>query len=116
MGSLVEYYLHQAGRGSKRGHSSIGPVYYTPPFIQKGRGIGDFFGSLFRWLKPIVFSDASRGALRTIGKEALRTGGRVLAEMAESPDASTRDIVKKNLGVAAQNLITKMRGGGGKRK
>src|SRR5215475_4395270 len=112
MDSLLEYYLHQAGRGSRRGNSSIGPIYYTPPFIQRGRGIGDFFGSLFRWLKPIVFSDATRGALRTIGKEALRTGGRVLADMADNTDVSTRDIVSKQLGVAAKNLVTKMRGGG----
>jgi len=75
-----------------------------------------FFGSLFRWLKPIVFSDATRGALRTIGKEALRTGGRVLADMADNTDVSTRDIVSKQLGVAAKNLVTKMRGSGTRKR
>src|SRR5215510_5337785 len=120
MDSLVEYYLHQAGRGTKSGYSSsIGPDYYDHPFLKKGRGIGDFFGGLFRWLRPIFTNNAKelgRKAFRAIGNEALKTGSRMLTDMADSPDISTRDIITKQLGVAGKKLINKMRGGGRKRK
>ena len=47
MYTLEAYYLHQAGRGIP---SEIGPVYSTLLYHQLGHGIGNFFGSLFRWV------------------------------------------------------------------
>jgi len=41
MDPLVRYYLQQAGRGK---HEGIGPIYATEPFLQRGYGIGSFFG------------------------------------------------------------------------
>jgi|SRR5215510_7526309 len=121
MDALVAYYLHQAGRGSKRGNSSIGPVYAIPPFIQKGRGIGNFLGGIFRFVRPLIWSgakDLGRVTLKALGKEAMRTGGRILSDIADntSPDIRTRDIVSKHVGQATQNLIGKLTGGGRKRK
>jgi len=113
--------LDQAGRGSKRGNSSIGPVYAIPPFIQKGRGIGNFLGGIFRFVRPLLWSgakDLGRVTLKALGKEAMRTGGRILSDIADntSADISTRDIVTKHFGQATQNLIGKLSGGGRKRK
>jgi len=113
MNSLVSYYLNQAGRGRSGGYNSIGPIYSTPPFVQRGHGIGSFLSGLFRFVRPILWSGA-----KVVGRETLRTGGRVLQDIAEnkSPDVSARDIVSRHLGEVTQNLIGKLRGKGRKRK
>ena len=43
---LVRYYLHQAdhGAGSLGKHDGIGPIYVAPTFLQRGYGIGSYFG------------------------------------------------------------------------
>ena len=68
---------------------------------------------LFRFVRPILLIGA-----KVVGRETLRTGGKVLQDIAEnrSPDVSTRDIVSKHLGEATKNLIGKLRGKGRKRK
>jgi hypothetical protein len=71
MHPLVQYYLHQAGRGN--GSNGIGPIYLTPPFLQRGHGIGSFLWDLFSFIKPMLWS-----AGKPVGKEALRTGGNIL--------------------------------------
>ena len=38
MNPIVQYYLHQAGRGC--GGTDIGPIYSVPNFVQRGHGIG----------------------------------------------------------------------------
>jgi len=42
-----EYYLNQCGGGL----SHIGTLYATPRIVQQGRGIGNFFSGLFKFLK-----------------------------------------------------------------
>jgi len=116
MNPLVSYYLHQAGRGSNRGgggYSSIGPVYSTAPFVQRGHGIGSFLSGLFRFVKPILWSGA-----KVVGRETLRTGGKILQDIADnsSPDVKAHDIVSKHIGETTRNLIGKLRGKGRKRK
>jgi hypothetical protein len=54
--------------------------------------------------------------LRTLGREALRTGGKILTDIAENPQAGTRDIISKHVSNSTQNIINKLRGGGRKRK
>ena len=115
MNPLVSYYLHQAGRGSNRGggYSSIGPVYSTTPFVQRGHGIGSFLSGLFRFVKPILWSGG-----KVAGRETLRTGGKILQDIADnsSPDVKAHDIVSKHIGETTRNLIGKLRGKGRKRK
>jgi hypothetical protein len=88
MPPLVQYYLHQAGRGS--GSNGIGPIYSTPPFLQRDHGIGSVLGGLFRFIKPMLWS-----AGKAVGQYALRAGGNIFMDIAEnkSPDVSARDIV-----------------------
>jgi len=69
MHPLEVYYLTQAGRGSE-----IGPIYSTPPFVQRGHGIGNFFGTLFRSVKPIIWSGA-----KAHGRKSLRIGDKIFA-------------------------------------
>ena len=121
MNPLVTYYLHQAGRGSKPGSSSVGPIYYNPPFVQKGHGIGSFLGGVFRFLKPILWTSAKavgRETMRNIGKEAMRTGSRMLSDIADntSSDITARDIMTRHLSALPQNILSNLRGSGKKRK
>jgi hypothetical protein len=88
---LEAYYLHQAGRGRAPG---IGPVYAAPFYLQRWLGIGNLFGSLNRWVRPLLWSGA-----KAVGRETLRTGIKILADMAEntSPDVIAKDIVSKHV-------------------
>jgi hypothetical protein len=54
MNHLVQYYLRQAGRNSRRDRNGIGPVYASPLYLQRGHGIGSFLGGLFRSVRPFV--------------------------------------------------------------
>ena len=46
------YYLKQAGRGLIT--PGIGPVYSAPFYVQRGHGMCNFFGSVFRWVRPLL--------------------------------------------------------------
>ena len=116
MDPLMRYYLHQAGHGTAAGsrgkHDSIGPIYAAPPFLQRGYGIGSFLAGLCRMVRPVLWSGA-----KTVGREALRTGGDILTDIARSSgDEKPRDIISRRLNETAENLIGKLRGRGRKRK
>jgi len=108
MHPLEVYYLNQAGRGLTT--PGIGPVYSDPLYLQRGYGIGNFFGSLFRWVRPLLWSGA-----KAVGRQTLRTGGKILTDIAARDDVSDGDIVSKHVTDSAQNLISKLRGRGRKR-
>jgi len=50
-----------------------------------------------------------------LGRETLRTGGKILIDIAARDDVSAGDIVSKHVTEYAQNLINKLRGRGRKR-
>jgi len=102
MTPLGQYYIRQAGGGG--GGHGIGPVYSVSPFVQRGHGIGSFLRGLWRTVKPLLWSGA-----KTLGREALRTSGNIMTEIAANPEQA-RDIL------STQNIIKKLRGGGRKRK
>jgi len=101
MDPLVRYCLHQAGGGQ---HYGIGPIYASPPFFQRGYGIGSFLAGLWRVVRPALWSGA-----KNFGRETLRTGGDILTHIARSTDEDPRDIVSRRLSETAQNLIGKLR-------
>jgi hypothetical protein len=71
------------------GGTGIGPVYSVPHFVQRGHGIGSVLTGFWRWIKPILWSGA-----KTLGRESVRTGGRILADLAHNTnsDVTPRDI------------------------
>ena len=108
MNPIERYYLHQAGRGY--GDTDIGPVYSVPHFVQQGHGIRSVLTGFWRWIKPILWSGA-----RTLGRESVRTGGNILADLAQNTnsDVTPRDIVAKHLSESVGKVLS---GRGRKRK
>jgi len=108
MTPLGQYYIHQAGGGGAgRG---IGPVYSVSPFVQSGHGIGSFLRGLWRTVRPVLWSGA-----KSLGREAFRTGGNIMAEIATNP-GQTDNILSKHATETTQIIIKKLRGGRRKRK
>ena len=108
MDPLVRYYLHQAGRGSRISRAGIRPIYSMPPIYQRGYGIGIFLGGLWRMVRHILWSGA-----KTVGRETLRTGGKILSDMSDNSDGTPAgDIFSKH----ARDLISKLKCRGHKRK
>jgi len=84
----VRYYLQPAGR------EDIGPIHFYPPFVQRGHGIGSFLGGLFRSRKPVLWSgakDLGKATFKAIGREVLRTGGKILTHIADNPEVRAHD-------------------------
>ena len=108
MNQIERYYLHQAGRGYT--DTDIGPVYSVPHFVQRGHSIGSVLTGFWRWIKPILWSGA-----KTLGRESVRTGGRILADLAQNTnsDVTPRDIVAKHLSESVGKVLS---GRGRKRK
>jgi len=69
----------------------VGPIYSTPHFIQRGHGIGNFFGILF---SGMIFSDIAENRL---------------------PEVSAGDMVSRHVSKSTKNLINKLSGRGRKR-
>jgi len=97
MTSLGEYYIRQAGVGG--GGRGIGPLYSVSPFVQRGHGIGRFLRGVWRNVKPVLWSGA-----KSLGREALRTGGNIMTEKAANP-RQTNDILSKHATESTQNII-----------
>ena len=101
---LLQYYLHQAGRGS---HSGLGPIYLVPPFLQRCHGLRSFLRGLFRLVRPVLWS-----GVKAVRRETLRTGGRILSDLADNTagDVKPQHIIAKHVSDSAQTLIQKLRG------
>ena len=101
---LVQYNNHQAGRGS---HIGIGLIYSVPPFVKRGHAICSFLIGLFLMVCPVLWS-----GVKAVGREKLRTGGKILSDLAEntSGDVKPRHIIAKHVSDSPHNLIQKLRG------
>jgi len=107
MHPLETYYLNQAGLGLPSA-PGIGPIYSAPNYLQRGHGIGNFLGTLYRFVRPLLW---------TVG----RTGDKIITDIAKnkSPDVTAEDIISKHVGdtvtESKRHLIVKLRGRGLKR-
>jgi hypothetical protein len=57
-----------------------------------------------------------RQTFRALGREALRTGGNILEDIAENPQVSSHDIISKHVGESKQNVVKKLREGGTRKR
>ena len=71
------------------------PIYSVPPFVQRGHGLGNLLGGLFRSIR-LLFSGL-RTAGKALGREALRTGGKILTDIAENPQTGIKEIISKHV-------------------
>lgn len=74
--AYIEYYSVQVGSGLK----DIGSLYHNARFIQQGRGFGNFFESLFTYLKPML-----KSGLNALKDSAIKTGSSMLSEIGSRP-------------------------------
>ena len=103
MDHLVVYYRKQAGRSRE----DMRPIYSIPPFVQRGHGIGSVLAGLFRTRRTVLWSGAKstgKETLKALGREALRTGGKILTDIAENPQSETQDIISKQVTDSKQNI------------
>ena len=102
MNPLTRYYIHQAGGGGGSG-GGVGPIYSVPPVVQRGHGLGRLLGGLIRTIRPLFFSGL-RTAGKALGREALRTGGKILTDIADNPETGIKEIISKHVQSTVQNL------------
>lgn len=103
----LEYYNAQSGRGLQF-NEDFGSLINTPKLLQRGRGLGGVFSSLFRYIKPLLYS-----GLNYFKDEALDAGSQFLS--GKNPNDILREkglaAVEKLRDKAAEK-IQKMTGSG----
>ena len=57
-----------------------------------------------------MFKSAGKDTAKFLGREALRTGGKILSEIADNPQTNYQNIISKNVQDTFQNLSSKMMG------
>jgi hypothetical protein len=63
-------------------------------------------------VRPVLWSNA-----KSLGREALRTGGKITTDIADKPAQTVvHEILWKHVSESTQNIINKLRGGGGVHK
>lgn len=73
----INYYNSQSG-GSLHG---IGPLYFNSRnTLQRGRGIGDFFSTVFRNLRPLISS-----GLSALKDQAITSGANIISDLGRKP-------------------------------
>jgi len=103
MHPLETYYLIQAGLVLPSA-PGIGLIYSAPFYLLQGHGFGNFLGTLFRFVRPLLW---------TVG----RTDGKIITDIEKnkSPDVIAEDI-SKHVGDAVtestRHAIGKFRGRG----
>jgi len=109
MNPLTRYFIHQAGGGGGGSGGGVGPLYSVPAFVQAvywadyfGRLDLSFFRVTHRW--------------QSVGREALRTGGKILTDIADNPQTGIKQIISKHMHSTVQILGTKMTCRDSKRK
>jgi hypothetical protein len=111
MNPLTKYYIHLAGGGG--GGGDIGPIYSVPPKCTERTWNRRYFWQLFKTLKPLFFSGLKTAvAAKALGREALRTGSRILTDISDNSQAGYRDIILKHVQDTFQNLGARMMGKG----
>jgi hypothetical protein len=76
--------------------SGSGGVRYAPNYYRDyptGAGLGNIFGRIIKFLLPVATS-AARTVGKSVGREALQTGSRILGDIADNPSAA-KEIIKK---------------------
>jgi len=76
-----------------------GSAYFSGTPYQRGAGIGSIFGSLFRYLMPMLKTFG-----KEIGREGLSVGSRVLNDLASGSDV--RNAVVNNASDGLRNLLS----------
>ena len=104
---LEDYYLHQVGNGLP---------FYSGVVHQRGYGLGNIFGSIFRTIFPFLKQGAKK-----VGKELLKTGVSVASDVIQGENIKTAtkrrfEETGKTLAEQAIKKAKTMIGAGNKKK
>ena len=98
MDRYTRYYVNQSGDGE------INPVYRDSFRMQRGNGIGAFFGGLFRLVKSFLYLGA-----KPFGKEALKRVLNIITDiLIKEPEQPVVAIFKNRFIEAKGNLEEKI--------
>lgn len=132
--AYIQYYARQAGGGSLQ---NIGPIYSKARVKQRGRGIGSVFGSIYRFIKPLIASlspalkssalSAASGIINDIGnrpfKESLKSNSKNAvktflnaAQKQTGTGRSRKSKKKKNKNIKSKSILKKLQSHIGRRK
>ena len=73
----------------------------------EGTCIASLLVGLFRTLRPVLWNGAKsmgKEKLKALGREALRTGGKILTDNPENPQTETKDIISKHVTDSTQSI------------
>ncbi|KAG8235302.1 hypothetical protein J437_LFUL014941 [Ladona fulva] len=88
----VVYYTKQSG-------GELGPIYSASYRFQRGRGLSNFFSSIWSFVRPLF-----QTGLQTLGKEAASAGVGILSDIGKKP---VKDILSTRLNEVGENLKRK---------
>ena len=99
MDRYTRYYVNQIGCGE------IGPLYKASFSMQRVNGIRSSFKQLFRFIKPLFYSEAT-----AVGKEALKTRSNIITYILnKESEAPVGAIYKNRFSEAKRNLEEKIK-------
>jgi hypothetical protein len=99
MDRYTRYYANETGGGG----GEMGPVYRANFRVQRGRGIGSFFGGPFSFIKPLLYSGE-----KDVGKVALKTVSN-MTDILKDLEKRVAIFSKNILGEAKGNLEQKIK-------
>ena len=108
MTPLGQYYIRQAGGWWRRAWHR--PRLFRLAIRTARTRYRQFSSRAMEDVQPVLWSGA-----KSFGREALRTGGNIMTEIAANP-GQTGDFPSKHASEATKNISKKLRGGGRKRK
>lgn len=71
-----QYYVKQAGSGL----ADIGGFYRSPVFLQRGRGIGNFFSGVYKYIAPFLTP-----GLHALKEQAIKSTSAALSDIGKKP-------------------------------
>nr|DAC81298.1 TPA_asm: cupiennin [Ladona dragonfly adintovirus] len=99
MSADARRYLFHVGGGAGDGNN-IGQLYVTTRRLQRGRGLGSIFQSVWKLVRPLMIKGA-----KSVGREALHAGIGTLNDVATG--RNVREAFKERFSDAGHNLKRK---------
>ena len=108
----LNYYKTQSGHGLLLNEPDFGGLIRSPKLLQRGRGLGGVFSSVFRYLKPLLYSGLNYFKDQALDAGSQFLSGRPVNEILKEKGLQAVDKLRDK----AAEKISKMSGAGRKKK